>query len=106
MREAYFCYLPYGLGAIYIVKKKQKTTSIDLNAYSKHKVLTPFRNLHTHGYVYRFKWAKSLTNLISKRYYKFSAVKDDVKRELGKRGLAQWIRECDEKSIKYTTLEE
>lgn len=105
VREAFVCYLPYGLGSIFVTRKKQKTTAIDLNAYSKHKVIVPFRNLHTSGYVYRFKWSRKESSLNGKYYYKFSAVKDDVKRELGKRGLAEWIKYCDNNHIKYTTLE-
>lgn len=60
-------------------------------------------NLHTDCYYFRFVWRRSRTHRNMNagiKFYKFVPSQDQARREIGKRGLAAWIKECSKDPFK------
>lgn len=53
---------PLRLGTLYVQRQKPKCNPIDLNHYMKTGEKVYHRNRHSHGYMARFKWDKSMRN--------------------------------------------
>lgn len=104
IRSTFYCRLPYGLGNIFIKMYKNKKPGIDFGLFKKTGLIKRYSNFHTFGNTFFFKWEK--TNKFENDYlYSFNPVPDKTKREIGSRGLSQWIKECEEKNIEYITYE-
>lgn len=103
IKEALVCSLPYGIGPIYITRFKPKRPSIDFNLYKTTGIKSTHKNLHTGGYAYKFKWSKIESSVCNRRYYSFTPIRDELKREIGSRGLAEWINQLHLKGDVYIT---
>lgn len=87
--------IPERLGYILIVKEKLKSWIKITDYYNTKKYKTKIiqHNLHTKGFIFSFYWHKfnRYTYFTNQSYYTFDAIRDEYKREIGTRGLAQEI---------------
>lgn len=132
IRESFEFKLPFKLGKLRIRSTKQKIhikdgkintqkMPIDWNESKKmwreeypgktmeeiynipDKKLVVHVNEHNNGYINRWYWDKTLSNVVNSMAYSFKPVKGGVMNEeiyFGKRGLAAWIKD-DERTNEY-----
>jgi hypothetical protein len=89
--------IPERGGYLLITKDKPKIKEvINFEQTKKLNKKVIYNNLHTRGYIFTYYWHKmnryiAFTN---QNYYVFDPVRDEYKREIGKRGLAEHINYC------------
>lgn len=90
--------LEYSLGYYGIEKAKgSERRRVDFNQTKKLGRTVYHSNLHTDCYYFRFAWRKKRTNMhlnTNLKFYKFTPIQDQERREIGKRGLANWVKRC------------
>ena len=96
--------LPYSLGEIYVRRLRTRSKSIDFGVFNKTGKVVKYSNLHTNGFIYWIYLKKG--SHLNSRLYKFSAISDKTKKEIGKRGLARYIKNCDEENIPFIAYDE
>ncbi len=104
IRETYICQLPYALGTIYIGMKETSKKCLDYGLFKKTGIKQPYRNFHTFNKSFSFKWSKKNAIFKNKNIYYFKPIRDEIKREIGSRGLAQWIKDCARNNKDYKTV--
>lgn len=104
IREPFICQLPYALGTIYVAMKKTSSRMVDFKTFNETGVVQPYRNFHTFGNSFSFRWSKKNAVFKNKNLYYFKPIRDELKREVGSRGLAQWIKDCARNNKDYKTV--
>lgn len=104
IRDPYICQLPYALGTIYIAMKKTSKRPVDFKVFNETGIVQPYRNFHTFGNSFSFKWSKKTAIFKNKNLYYFKPIRDELNREVGSRGLAQWIKDCARNNKDYKTV--
>jgi hypothetical protein len=95
IREKFLFKMPYKLGTIRIKRiLKSKRPGIDWEKTKKLGKQVRYSNLHTDGKGFRWSWDKPRFGITNQSYYTFKATRDEVKKEIGTRGLAKYIKEC------------
>lgn len=96
IRDKYEFKIPSRLGYLRIIKRKAKTKAVDFHNTRKYGKTIRHANLHTNRYYFAFQWFKSnpYCYFTNKSYYHFSVVDDKRRRLIGRRGLAEWIKQC------------
>lgn len=106
IKENFRAIMPYGLGELFIKERKSKKPSFDFGSYNKTGVLKRYTNLHTFGRAFSFFWKRRTANCRYKTFYRFRPVPDKTDRQVGSRGLSNWINKLKEKNIDYTAYNE
>ncbi len=91
-----------GIYGIEKVKGKEKRR-IDFNQTRKLGRTVYHGNLHTDCYYFRFVWRKKRTAFHMNphiRYYRFLTSLDMDRNEIGKRGLAKWVKDCSKDPLR------
>jgi hypothetical protein len=104
IREPYICQLPYALGTIYIAMRETSKRVMDFGTFNKTGVKTSYKNFHTFNKSFSYKWSKKNAIFKNKNIYYFKPIRDEIKREIGSRGLAQWIKDCARNNKDYKTV--
>ena len=102
--EKYLWYVPYSKGKIRIKKLRRNIMPPNWIETKKRGKLVRHKNFHSDGFVFRYKWYKpSITNWIHKSLFKLKPVSGwdgRSKKDYGKVGLSEHIRECRSSKIK------
>ena len=98
IRENLILKLDGSIGVIGVEKAKGNAIRrVDFNLTRQLGKTMFHANLHTDCYYFRFVWRRKRQNSYLNpfvRTYKFTAVQDQARREVGKRGLAAWVKHC------------
>lgn len=100
INEGRIFYIPYGLGSVYVVKKKtqihyKNRLSVDWATTNKIGKKVYHLNEHSNGYKYMFKWDKLPLKFRNHRLYRFATV----------RGIKRALAKCI-KNLGYNYIEE
>ncbi len=94
IRETQFFSFPHRCGELSIVTIGNKA-AVDNGHYQKTGEIKKLTNLHSNRAIYRFNWRpKEKERFLNSKFYKFVTPLDAKDREIGRRGLAKWIKEC------------
>ena len=85
---------PYRFGKLTIVGIVNKA-AVDFSEYESKGTVRKNKNIHSNSQIYKFKWDKKQpVTFINHWVYKYTPVLGYAKKEIGKRGLAKWIKDC------------
>ncbi len=94
IKETQHFSMPNAFGSIQIIAIKNKA-AVDLKNYHTTGIAKKLSNLHSNKDIYAFRWVFSpYERFANMSYYKYKPPLDQYRREIGKRGLAKWIKEC------------
>jgi hypothetical protein len=97
IRETYSFKFPYRMGTIRIKKLKSKPSDkmrIDWAKTKKIGKVVRHINMHTDGKTFKWYWEKPRFSILNQSYYTFKATRDEKRKQIGTRGLANYIKEC------------